>query len=165
MGRITYSPCSFCNSPFLIAAVTTILISEIKGQEGRERSFSCLLLTLSFNTRLQSLAETKFQQADKRFFMFQQIIFKRVNRRVPIVAQRKRIRLGTMRLQVPSWALLSGLRIQGCRELWRRLQTQLGSCVAVAVVQASSCNSAQTPSVGTSICHGCGPKKTKGGGQ
>ena len=34
---------------------------------------------------------------------------------------------GTMRLQVQSLALLSGLRIQHCRELWYRLQTRLGS--------------------------------------
>ena len=33
--------------------------------------------------------------------------------------------------------------------------------VAVAVVQASSCNSDLTPSLGPSKCHGCGPKKTK----
>ena len=30
-------------------------------------------------------------------------------------------------------ALLSGLRIRRCRELWCRLQTRLGSCVAVAL--------------------------------
>ena len=36
------------------------------------------------------------------------------------MAQRKRIQLGTMRLPVPSLALLSGLRIQHCRELWHR---------------------------------------------
>ena len=47
------------------------------------------------------------------------------------MAQPKRIRLGTMRLQVWSLALLSGLRIQRCRELWCRLQTWLGSHVAV----------------------------------
>ena len=35
------------------------------------------------------------------------------------------IRLGTMRLQVQSPALLSGLRIWCCRELWCRLQMQL----------------------------------------
>ena len=34
-------------------------------------------------------------------------------------------------------------------------------CVAVAVVQAGSCSSDQTPSLGTSICRGCGPKETK----
>ena len=67
--------------------------------------------------------------------------------------------LGTMRLWVQSLALLSGLRIRRCRELW------LGSGVAVALVQAGGCSSDQTPSLGTSICCcGRGPrngKKTK----
>uniref|UniRef100_A0A8D0Q4B3 Uncharacterized protein n=2 Tax=Sus scrofa TaxID=9823 RepID=A0A8D0Q4B3_PIG len=45
----------------------------------------------------------------------------------------KRIRLGTMRLRVRSLALLRGLRIQCCRELWCRLQMQLRSCIAVAL--------------------------------
>ena len=40
---------------------------------------------------------------------------------VPVVAQRKRIRLQTMRLQVQSLASLSRLRIRHCCELWRRL--------------------------------------------
>ena len=44
------------------------------------------------------------------------------NPRVPIVAQWKRIQLGTTRLRVPSLASLSGLRIQCCCELWWRLQ-------------------------------------------
>ena len=38
----------------------------------------------------------------------------------------------------------------------------LGSRIAVAVVQAGSCSSISTPSLGTSIwhmCHRCGPKK------
>ena len=61
--------------------------------------------------------------------------------------------------RIQSLALLSGLRIRHCRELWRRSQTQLGSGVAVAVTQASSCSSNSTPSLGTSICHGCRPKK------
>ena len=34
---------------------------------------------------------------------------------------------------VPSLALLSGLRIWHCRDLWRRLQMQLGSRVAAAL--------------------------------
>ena len=38
---------------------------------------------------------------------------------------------------------------------------QLGSGVDVAVPQASRCSSDLTPSLGTSICHGRGPKKTK----
>ena len=64
---------------------------------------------------------------------------------VPIVAQWKRIRLGTMRWRVQSLASLSGLRIwlllcAGCR-----LQTWLGSGVAVAVVWAGSCSSDETP--------------------
>ena len=44
-----------------------------------------------------------------------------------------------MRLQVQSLALLRGLRIQHCRELWCRSQTRLGPGVAVAVVEAGSC--------------------------
>ena len=38
---------------------------------------------------------------------------------------------------------------------------QLGSCIAVAVVQAISCISDWVPSLGTSICRGCDPKKQK----
>ena len=53
---------------------------------------------------------------------------------VPIMVQWKQIRLGTGRLQVPSLALLSGLRIRHCCELWYRSQTQVGSGVAMAVV-------------------------------
>ena len=41
------------------------------------------------------------------------------------VAQSKRIRLGTMRLQVRSLASLSGLRIRRCCELWCRSQIRL----------------------------------------
>ena len=62
---------------------------------------------------------------------------------------------------VRSLGSLCGLRIRRCRELWCRLQTRLGSGMAVAVVEASSCSSGLTPSLGTSICSGCGPKKTK----
>ena len=36
-----------------------------------------------------------------------------------------------MRMWIQSLALLSGLRIQHCRELWCRLQTEIGSQVAV----------------------------------
>ena len=43
-------------------------------------------------------------------------------------------------------------------ELWCRLQTWLGSCVAVAVGYAGSCSSDLTPSLGTSRCHRCGHK-------
>ena len=77
------------------------------------------------------------------------------------MAQWKQIRLGTVKLRVPSLASLSGLGIRPCCELWYRSWTQLGSDVAVAVVEAGSCSSNWTPSLGTSICHGWVPKKTK----
>ena len=69
----------------------------------------------------------------------------------PVIAQWKRIRVGTMRLRVRSPASLSGLRIWSCHELWCRSQTQLRSGVAVALVQASICSSDWTPSLGTSM--------------
>ena len=77
------------------------------------------------------------------------------------MAQQKRIGLASVRTQVQSLALLNGLRIWRGHELWCRMQTWLGSRVDVAVVKASSYNSNLTPSLGTSICHRCGPKKTK----
>ena len=64
-------------------------------------------------------------------------------------------------MQVQFLALLSGLRIWHCHELWYRLQRKLGSCIAVAVVYAGSYSSDSTPTLGTSICHGCDPKKQK----
>ena len=51
------------------------------------------------------------------------------------MAQWLTIRLGTMRLRVRSLPLLSGLTIWRCRELWCRLQTRLGSRVAVALAR------------------------------
>ena len=63
-------------------------------------------------------------------------------------------------MQVQSLASLSGLRIRCFCELWCSSQMLLGSDVAMAVVS--------TPSLGTSICPGFGPKKTKqkrGGGR
>ena len=52
------------------------------------------------------------------------------------MAQGKRIRRGTVRLQIQSLASLSGLRLWHCCELWCRWQTQLRSCAAVAVAKA-----------------------------
>ena len=46
---------------------------------------------------------------------------------VPIVTQQNRIGLASMRMQVRTLALLSGLRTWHCRELWCRWQTWLGS--------------------------------------
>ena len=68
------------------------------------------------------------------------------------MAQQKRIRLGTMRLRVRSLASLSGSGIQRGDELRCGSQTQLGSCMAVAVVQAGGYSSDSTPSLGTSLC-------------
>ena len=51
---------------------------------------------------------------------------------VPVMAQWKRIWLGTTRFRVQSLASLSGFRIWHCCELWCRPQTWLGSGVAVA---------------------------------
>ena len=48
-----------------------------------------------------------------------------------------------MRMWVLPLASLSGLRIWCCYELWYRLQMQLGSDIAVAVVQV--CSSDLTP--------------------
>ena len=52
--------------------------------------------------------------------------------------------------------------VKHCCELWCRLQTWLRSRVAVAL--AGSYSSDSTPSLGTSLCRGIGPrngKKTK----
>ena len=70
-------------------------------------------------------------------------------------------RLISMRMQVRPMASLSGLGIRCCHQLWYRSQMQLGSGVAVAVVQAGSCISNSTPSLRTSTCYRCGPKKRK----
>ena len=74
---------------------------------------------------------------------------------------RLRTQLVAMRMQDRSLASLCGLRIRRCHELWCRSQTWLGSGVAVAVAQVGSCSSALTPSLGTSVCSRCDPKKQK----
>ena len=80
---------------------------------------------------------------------------------VPLVTQQIWTWLASMRTQVQSLALLSGLRIQNYGELWGRLQMHLGSHIAVAVAWAGSCSSNSTLSLGTSVCLGCGPEKKK----
>ena len=80
---------------------------------------------------------------------------------VPLVAQWQRTRLVSMKMWVRALAPLSGLRIPSYCELWHRLKTWLGSGVAVAVVQASSCGSNWSSSLETSICPGFSPKKQK----
>ena len=80
---------------------------------------------------------------------------------VPVMAQWLTNPTRDHEVQVWSLASLSGLRIWHCHELWCRSKTQLGSQVAVAVVQASGHSSDSTPSLGTSIYCGCGPRKDK----
>ena len=58
-------------------------------------------------------------------------------------------------------ASLTELGIWCCCELWCRLQTQLGSHIAVAVVEASSCSSCLTPSPGTCVYLRYSPKEGK----
>ena len=66
-----------------------------------------------------------------------------------------------MRMQAPSRALLSGLRVWSCPELWCRWQMRIRSGVALAGVEAGSCSSNWTPSLGTSMCLRGGPRKDK----
>ena len=66
-----------------------------------------------------------------------------------------------MRMWFQPLALLSGLRIWSCHELWCSSQMRLGSHVGVAVVEAGSYSSDWIPSLGTSICRECGPKRDK----
>ena len=62
---------------------------------------------------------------------FEASVSKNISFGVPVMAQW----LGIMRLLFQSLALLSGLRVWCCSELWyRSQQTRLGSHVAVAVV-------------------------------
>ena len=75
---------------------------------------------------------------------------------VPVWLSGNVIWLVSMRMQVQSLALLWGLRIWHCHS-----HTRLGSGIAAAVVQAGSYNSHLTPSLGASICYGCGPGKKK----
>ena len=94
-------------------------------------------------------------------FIPRHIIIKMSREGVPIMPQWLTNLTSIMRMQVQYLASLSGLRIQCYHEVWCSLQPWLGSHVAVAVVQASSYSSDMTPSLGTSKCHGCSPKKTK----
>ena len=63
-----------------------------------------------------------------------------------------------MRTQVQFLALIGGLRIWHCCDMQCRSQTRF-RCMVVAVAEASSCSSNQTPSLGTPTCWKCSPKK------
>ena len=66
-------------------------------------------------------------------------------REFPLWLSGLQTQLVSMKLQTLSLALLGGLKIQCCHELWCRPQTWLRSGVVVAVVQASSYSSDTTP--------------------
>ena len=57
--------------------------------------------------------------------------------------------------------LAQWMKDQALPELWCRSQTLLGSHLAEAVASSCSSDSALTPSLGTSICRKCSPKKQK----
>ena len=69
--------------------------------------------------------------------------------------------LVSMRMQVWSLALLRGLRVEHCSELQHTSQMWLRSSVALAVVQAYSCRSNSTPSLGTWYAAGVALKRKK----
>ena len=77
---------------------------------------------------------------------------------VPVVAQRTQV--VSMRTWVRSLVSLSGLGIRRCRELWCRSQTSLDPCCCDCGV-GRRLQLRLDPSLGTSICPRCGPKKTK----
>ena len=78
--------------------------------------------------------------------------------RVPIMAQRKWIRLGTMRLPVRSLALFSGLRILHCHSCG--VGQRHGSDSAL-LWPAATAPILWFPNLRTSVCCRCGPKKQK----
>ena len=59
---------------------------------------------------------------------------KKANLRVPVVAQWRQTQLASMRMWVLSLDLFCGLRIRCWCELLCRLQTHLGSGIAVAIL-------------------------------
>ena len=70
---------------------------------------------------------------------------------VPVMAQPSRTRLVSMRMRFQSLALLGGLRIQRCHELWCSLQVWLGSGIAVAVAVAGTYTSELPYALGVAL--------------
>ena len=95
-------------------------------------------------------------------YLFHPIIFYRFLKikflEVPIVVQQKQIQLGTMRLQVQSLDSLSGSGVAMSYGEGRRHSSELALlwlCYSPAAIAPIG------HLAGTSICRGCGPKKTK----
>ena len=83
---------------------------------------------------------------------------KKPNREFPLWLSGLRTWLVPVRMWVWSLAFLSGLRSWRCRELWYRLQTQLGSML-LWCWRRPAAEAPVTLSLGNSICHECDPKK------
>ena len=66
-----------------------------------------------------------------------------------------------MMMQVQSLASLSESGIQSCQELWCRSQTGSNPMLLWLWYWLATAAAIQPLSLGTSICHGCGPKKQK----
>ena len=118
-GRARCTDCSSIQGigvSFLFWLCVSSLVARCRGQE--HELCSCRdrfqVTTLTFTSPLK----TK-QNKSKTF------------RGVPFMVQPKQIRLESMRMGLRSLALLSGLGIRHCCELWCRSQTKLGSHLAV----------------------------------
>ena len=77
------------------------------------------------------------------------------------MAQGLQTQLVYLGMQVQSLAALRGVRIWRCRELWGGSWTPLGTCVAVAVVEAGSCSSYLTSGLRMSCAAGAARKRKK----
>ena len=115
-----------------------------EGQEVTRHLPPLLASTCPVTSSLTTCSDESKPQLEKRVLEF------------PLWFSRLRTRLVSRTNRVPSLALVSGLGIWCCRELWCSLQTRLRSGVAVA--QAGGFGSDPTPSLGTSIRFGCGTK-------
>ena len=83
------------------------------------------------------------------------------NREVPVVAQRKRIQLVSMRMWVQSLASIRGWGTWRCCELWCRSQMWLRSLWGCGCGVGQQLQFQFGPSLHTSMCWGGGPKKPK----
>ena len=101
-------------------------------------------------------AQTKTLVLD--FILCNQLLIRIIFNGVPVVAQwlTDLTRNHEVAGSIPDLAQWAN-DLWRCRELWCRSQLRLRSDMAVAVTEASSYSSNLTPSLETSICHGCGP--------
>ena len=125
-------------------------LSKREGTSGDRFCFRYYSLSVKFNGDATHSVLGKFTKCLP-------IWSKMTRKEFPLWLTGLRTQLLSMRTWVWSLASLSGSGIWRCHELWCR--SWLGCLIAVAVVQAGSCSSNTTPSLGTSICYKYGPKK------